>query len=164
MKRCSKCKTEKALIEFSFQNKKTGKLMSHCKSCRNSYNREYRHIDIVATRKKDKERYKKNAERRREYAREYRRKYPERTRATNWKVNYGITPEYFYGMLKEQDNKCAICGRDMDDYGKIFCVDHNHKSGKVRGLLCDPCNYGIGFYEKHKDKYKVYLSKYDLQK
>ena len=41
-------------------------------------------------------------------------------------------------MLYAQNNKCAICERDMSEYGKIFCVDHNRTTGKVRGLLCDP--------------------------
>jgi len=61
--------------------------------------------------------------------------------------------------LNIQNNKCAICERDMNEYGKIFCVDHNHTTGKVRGLLCDTCNYGLGFYEKHKNKYIDYLKK-----
>jgi hypothetical protein len=99
--------------------------------------------------------------RRVEYAREYRVKYPERTRATNWKSKYGITPEQFYDKLEKQNNKCAICCRDMSDYGNIFSVDHNHTTGAIRGLLCDPCNYGLGFYEKHKDKYIEYLKNYE---
>lgn len=160
IKKCSNCKVEKPRSEFPFQNKSANKIMSACKIC--SYERvkvaRLKNIDKV--RLLDKVRYQKTKERRVEYAREYRRKHPDRTRATNWKGKYGITPEYFYNKLNEQNNKCDICNRDMNDYGKIFCVDHNHKTGKVRGLLCDPCNYGLGFYEKHKEKYVEYLIKH----
>lgn len=51
---------------------------------------------------------------------------------------YGITLEYYNQMLKKQDYKCAICRKEST---KSLVVDHCHKSGKVRGLLCsDPCN------------------------
>ena len=110
---------------------------------------------------KDRVLYQKNKEHRVKYAREYRVKYPERTRATNLKQKYGITQNDYDKTLSNQNNKCAICERDMNEYGKIFCVDHNHTTGKVRGLLCDPCNYGLGFYEKYKDKYIDYLKKHE---
>lgn len=161
MKVCTKCNNEKELSCFHFQKKSENKLAARCKDCDKKIQYEYRHKDIVQTRLDDKRRYQTTKKKRVEYAKEYRKKYPERTRATNWKVKYGITPDDFYSKLNEQNNKCAICNRDMEDYGKIFCVDHNHKTNKVRGLLCDPCNYGLGFYEKHKEKYKKYLLKHD---
>ena len=64
-------------------------------------------------------------------------------------------------MLLNQNGECAICNRSMSEYGKKLCVDHNHITGEVRGLLCDPCNYGLGFYEKHSDKYIEYLKKHE---
>lgn len=141
-----------------FKNGKSGKTVKTCRSCRNEINRNYRQENNDAQKAYDKERYQAQKVRRVKYAREYRKKYPERTRATNWKVKYGITPEEFYAKLNEQNNCCAICHRDMDEYGKIFCVDHNHDTGEIRGLLCDPCNYGLGFYEKHKNEYEKYLN------
>lgn len=39
-----------------------------------------------------------------------------------------------------QDNKCAICKRDESEFKKRLCIDHNHKTGKVRALLCYYCN------------------------
>lgn len=57
------------------------------------------------------------------------------------KKTYGITPERFSEMLKEQDGVCRICRMPMNP--KI-CIDHDHVTGKVRGLLCHNCNVGLG--------------------
>lgn len=154
MKKCKVCHQEKEQSHFLNGTKLT---LRTCRDCRNKIQRENRKNNPEQFKKKDKELYQKSKDRRVSYARNYRKKYPERTRATNWKSKYGITSEEFYSKLLWQNNKCAICNRDMSDYGKIFCVDHNHKTGGIRGLLCDPCNYGLGFYEKHKDKYVNYL-------
>ena len=66
---------------------------------------------------------------------------------------YGITPEDYARMLVEQDNGCAIC-RAMNptvgnrkykkNHRTVFDVDHDHKTGKVRGLLCTRCNRLVG--------------------
>ena len=54
-------------------------------------------------------------------------------------------------LLKTQFGKCAICGVDESDYrkesGKKFAIDHDHKTLKVRGLLCCKCNRGIGYLQ-----------------
>ena len=161
MKKCSICKEEKELNEFPFQNKKLNKIMSACKVCKSIIQKENRKRLGKIQKEKDRILYQKNKEHRVNYAREYRVKYPERTRSSNLKQKYGITQNDYDKTLNMQNNKCAICERDMNEYGKIFCVDHNHTTGKVRGLLCDPCNYGLGFYEKHSDKYIEYLKKHE---
>ena len=46
-------------------------------------------------------------------------------------------------MHSDQDGRCAICGC-VENNGRDFCVDHDHLTGKVRALLCDECNKGIG--------------------
>lgn len=56
------------------------------------------------------------------------------------KNKYGITLEDYNLILKNQDDGCAVCKRKE----KILCVDHCHKTGKVRGLLCHLCNRAIG--------------------
>ena len=53
---------------------------------------------------------------------------------------YGITPERYAELLEKQGNKCAICRTDK----KRFHIDHCHKTGRVRGILCTSCNMGIG--------------------
>ena len=160
MKKCSICKETKNRIDFPFQNKSIWKIMSACKYCKSKIEKEKRLQNTDLQREKDRIAYQKYKEKRIIYAKEYRKKYPDRTRATNWKAKYWITPDDFYRKLELQENKCAICKRTMEEYWKIFCVDHNHITWEIRWLLCDPCNYWIWFYEKHSNKYIEYLSKY----
>ena len=61
----------------------------------------------------------------------------------NRMYKYGITPEAFREMVQKQDGRCAICEKEV----KKFHVDHSHKNGKVRGLLCSACNVGIGLLQ-----------------
>lgn len=89
------------------------------------------------------------------------------------KHKFGISIEEFEAKLLEQDYKCAICGepetaryrRGVIDKPKYLAVDHNHKTGKNRGLLCTRCNQALGhvleneeialklvdYIRKHKD-------------
>ncbi len=60
--------------------------------------------------------------------------------------SYGLTPEQVEIMDKTQKNKCGICKKEMGN-GKSRHVDHNHKTNKVRGLLCNKCNLGLGFFQ-----------------
>ena len=78
---------------------------------------------------------------------------------------YGISLDKKLSMLKKQNNKCEICGNEFKT-NKSAHVDHCHKTGNVRGLLCTKCNPGIGFFEDSIDKLKsalLYLEKYNLQ-
>ena len=62
------------------------------------------------------------------------------------KKKYGITHDEYLAMLEEQDGCCLGCGDHAENqtYG-VLDVDHNHKTGKVRGLLCSSCNRLLGF-------------------
>lgn len=55
------------------------------------------------------------------------------------KKNYGLSVEDFDELLQKQGGVCAICNR-VHKSSRRLCVDHNHKTGKVRGLLCNNCN------------------------
>ena len=59
-------------------------------------------------------------------------------------MRYGIRIGDFDAMLAKQKGLCAICGNPM----KRPCVDHNHETGEIRGLLCYGCNVTAGFVEK----------------
>ena len=53
----------------------------------------------------------------------------------------------FQEMMNQQKGVCAICGIDFGDLPKRACVDHDHKTNKVRGLLCTYCNSGLGHFK-----------------
>lgn len=64
-------------------------------------------------------------------------------RNSKYLKKYGISAQDVADMRKNQEGKCAICEDELQ--GGIFtCVDHNHKTGKVRALLCRPCNLLLG--------------------
>jgi hypothetical protein len=63
--------------------------------------------------------------------------------------NYGITDADLARMKQEQDNKCYLCETEgfligKNNHSEKLAVDHNHKTGKVRKLLCHNCNRGLG--------------------
>jgi len=65
---------------------------------------------------------------------------------------YGITLEQYDKMYKEQNGKCKICNtKDTGGSGTHFAIDHNHKTGEVRGLLCQLCNTGLGMFRDSED-------------
>lgn len=160
-KRCRTCKEKKSSDDFSYQNVVLKKTKPHCKKCFSEYLKIYRKNNFVEISRKAKNKYKKIRDKKILYAKNHRKNNPEKTRAIYWKYNHGITPDEFYIKLKEQNNRCAMCNIDMNGYRRFFAVDHNHVTNKIRGLLCDTCNHGLGFYEKYKDKYAKYLSKYN---
>lgn len=88
--------------------------------------------DQVAVR--HKEYYKNNKDKKKEY---------------DFHHYYGITIHEYDELLMKQNGVCAICGKPEThiQYGKFrpLSVDHDHATGKVRGLLCTGCNRGIGF-------------------
>lgn len=57
---------------------------------------------------------------------------------------YGITETEYIVLYNAQDGRCAICG--VAPLNKLLCVDHDHKTGLVRGLLCARCNTAIGYF------------------
>lgn len=67
---------------------------------------------------------------------------------------YGITPENYQELFKQQEGKCAICSSSEVSVARrsynLF-VDHDHKTGKVRGLLCHHCNTGLGHYKDNTE-------------
>lgn len=91
----------------------------------------------------------KNAEKARLKTREWQAQNPQKAKGiairrfwpdTDWKqalINYMT-------LFVDQDERCAVCLRHQDEVPREFAVDHCHKTGKVRGLLCMTCNAGIG--------------------
>ena len=71
--------------------------------------------------------------------------------------DFGITLEQFQAMWDEQSGLCAVCNVPMergtvkDTRGQTCCVDHDHDTGSVRGLLCFNCNTGLGKFGDDAD-------------
>ena len=107
--------------------------------------------DKTILKKYDKERQKKsrikNPKRFRIAEKKYKDSHKEDRRRREYLRKYKITIENYNNILVKQNHRCAICGKDEVDNGKYLAVDHNHKTGKVRGLLCNQCNSGLGFYK-----------------
>jgi len=141
-KKCGACKIIKLESNFYVQN---GVLSSHCKPCYVSRVNGYKKkTGYKATKEKSAEYYRKNI----------------------LKARYGITPEQYEEMAISQNYKCAICEVHADKLSKKLAVDHDHKTGNIRGLLCSACNIGIG---NLKDDVEIvrkavnYLMSYEIE-
>lgn len=106
----------------------------------------------------------KNSDAKKAYDREYKKKNPEiyrKAKAKYKKKNsptaeerrkwalkslYGMTSEDYDLLLEQQSKCCAICRSDDPSGFKYFHIDHNHTTGKIRGLLCSKCNTAIGLF------------------
>lgn len=83
---------------------------------------------------------------------------PEARRRYHLKEKFGLTVEEYDAMLRAQDGRCAICRHPPT--AKRLAVDHDHRTGMVRGLLCEACNWFVGQLEKqeeHLDSALTYL-------
>lgn len=83
-----------------------------------------------------------------EAAKESRKRWYWERGGQNWhrQKKYGITQEQFDSLLAAQENKCAICVSELEAT-KGTHVDHDHETGKVRGILCQNCNRGLGMFK-----------------
>lgn len=72
------------------------------------------------------------------------------------KANFGLTLEDYDNMVAVQNGVCAICGKTNPSENRL-AIDHDHKTGEIRGLLCQHCNGCLGWYEINKQKIKNYL-------
>jgi hypothetical protein len=79
-----------------------------------------------------------------------------RTHRERWLKKYDLTVEQYEAMAERQSGRCAICGgsEPKTNGGLHWCVDHDHATGKVRGLLCHDCNIGLG---KFRDETSLLL-------
>jgi hypothetical protein len=93
----------------------------------------------------------------------------DRARNSHLLRKFGITLEQYHAMLADQGGVCAICGeppaivmgqrsgRQGRQTRPMLVVDHDHATGNVRGLLCTPCNRGIGFLKDIPDMLRFAL-------
>jgi len=143
-KRCTLCGEVKQLDAYhSSINTKDGK-QSRCKACKLRTNLAWRNANKGKVAKSKKNYAFRNWEAIRKHRREYmatrKVEAAEYRRRWNLSKRYRITIDQFTELLESQEGKCAVCGtRD----GRQV-VDHDHDTGKVRGILCVRCNVSIG--------------------
>ena len=85
-------------------------------------------------------------------------------RNSRLKCEYGITLEDYNKLFDEQNGCCAICGKHQSEFKRPLSVDHDHNTGKVRGLLCTPCNNGLGVYEGWSKQFESEIIRYLISK
>ena len=125
-KTCTKCRKTKPLEDFYKHSRGSHGRESQCKECRRG---------AMRARSKEYEATPERKARKREINRE-----------TTLR-RFDLTPEAYNVMVAQQNGRCAICGTDQPGGGRYkdkFHVDHDHATGKVRGLLCQTCNVGLG--------------------
>jgi len=141
------------------------------KEAKRKYDKEYREKNKEKRKEYDKENYQKNKEkikarvekyrqenledkeRRRTRSKKYREKHPLKCRMVQWKGRgINITYDGYKEMLKKQKSKCAICGVEESELKYKLCLDHDHRNGEPRGLLCRKCNSVLGMIERESEK------------
>lgn len=80
--------------------------------------------------------------------------YHAKFRDYDYQRNYGITTEDYNRMFTEQEGKCYICDTHQSKLKNRLSVDHCHKTNKVRKLLCQKCNQGIGLFNDNPELLK----------
>lgn len=133
MKTCSKCKKEKELSEFYKHKRKKDGYSDYCKECDKEYCKKFRNENKEHLKQYKKKHYKDNIQ-------DYKN--------NSLKNLYGVTIEEYNSMFDEINGICPGCGEQI--FNTInsenpAVVDHNHKTGLVRGLLCGRCNSLLGF-------------------
>lgn len=144
MKKCCKCKKSFPLSDFWKHSRSKDGLQYSCKHCgkvkqdewlqKNSTKRKLYSKDYEDNRRKRPEGYKvkRTAKKRREYRLK----------------SYGLTLEQLEDVFVKQGSKCKICNSENSTHSsKGFVVDHCHVTGRVRGLLCNKCNLGLGNFK-----------------
>ena len=140
MKTCTKCKETKLLDSFNKCSSRKDGLQTSCRECSNENSKIW--FVNCPSRKERNEKTK-------QWQKDNPEKVSDLYRSWLIKTRYGLTQEQYDTVLKSQNGLCAICG--TDDPGsnrKNWCVDHDHKTGRIRGLLCNNCNRGIGLLKE----------------
>jgi hypothetical protein len=152
MKNCSNenCSQQNPQPYSEFYKNKDG-FKARCKSCLKVY---------------DAKLYKKNPELLKARAQRYRKKNSAKVKNLALQWRYGISLDQYHEMLKAQNNCCAVCQtlKPGGNSKKYFYVDHSHKTGKVRGLLCYHCNLALGMLKdnpKAIDRLVEYVARHE---
>lgn len=149
MKRCSKCLAEKPETEFTIRRRSADGLEARCKTCNNAASQAQRDLlrakvgtpeALAAWERKKASQARSAAKRRAED--------PDLLRNYHWEKQgmIGMSSRRYARMLRAQGGVCAICGGGPSDNTIRLYVDHCHKTGRVRGLLCSRHNRALGLF------------------
>lgn len=167
-KLCKHCNKRKSLANFSMNGlyrrnqcrecvatRKSAWRIANLEQVRNTEQKRY-HSNKPTILRKMREKYHatpaglRSEKRKRDYNKHY---------ATRILYLYGLSEAEYDALLKRQGGKCAICksNKSGSDYHKRLAVDHCHKSGRIRGILCSMCNTKLGWFEKHLKRILQYV-------
>lgn len=167
-KKCISCKKE---LNVSFFNKsssnKTG-YQNWCRACQKIKYNEYRKANPEIINAKWKRYYERNREKMIKRTRDYENrqglqvtkdKHSKYGKSKGRFLRYGITEEIYLKLREQQEQKCAMCNNLFGD--SMVHIDHCHKTNKVRGILCVPCNLMLGIIERPNllEQAQAYLRK-----
>ena len=142
-KKCSKCGEWKVLSEFNRGKRYVNNMRGQCKACKKVYSTkqyiEHREKLLARSNKYGIE----HREERRAYAVKYHAEHPTKNRVHDL-VKYNMNLKDYDKLFAAQNGICVICGNPPN--GRNLCVDHNHITGEVRGLLCRNCNSALGLF------------------
>ncbi len=160
VKKCAKCKFVMMLDFFPLSKQTKDGRFSYCKECHIEYQQErYSQVDYKV-RAKQAEQNKPS----RKVATFLRDRYFSKAQVAMLKSRYGLTPTDMLAMVSDQDNRCKICFQrppkpvEGKRQKQFLCVDHDHDSGKIRGLLCDSCNIGLGGFKDNTELFQAAIN------
>jgi hypothetical protein len=133
-RKCTRCLLIKPITEFHKYKCGVNGFKPDCKDCR-----------IIEGTKYNKSRKEKNPNCWRDQARKYRSTFPDKVKDIDLRRKYNITLDEYNKIFAEQEGKCAICGIHQSELNRPLGVDHDHKTNKIRGLLCNSCNSVLGY-------------------
>lgn len=139
MKFCKPCGSMKPLSEFSRAGGRGDGHYAYCKTCSATKTRKWREANpmryaewALANRERGLDRHR------------MRRTDPTYRLREALRI-HGLSIEDFDALVASQNNKCAICGAPPPESQRLH-VDHDHSTGRVRGLLCGHCNKALGLF------------------
>jgi len=126
---CASCKIRKSIEQFCVNNQQRDGRHVYCRSCQSIINKQWRINNLSTARGCCSTWAKSN---------------PNNLADKALKRNYGISLSDKIAIMESQDYKCAICGDELALGDKHTHLDHDHITGKIRGVLCYRCNHLIG--------------------
>ena len=151
---CKACGKEKPIEEFHKDKHKPKGVRADCKACRMSKltgSGEFARAHIENTLRWRSRNYERSIA----SIRAWQEKHPERVRLSCIRNARKTTEEYVQFLMDLQRGCCGICGKDLitPESTREYHIDHDHETGKVRGLLCHGCNTNLGRYLHYETEF-----------